>query len=44
MAYDGQARRLDDLPPNAQGFLISNRDRLERMSEAESKVVTVREV
>jgi hypothetical protein len=35
---------FDDLPPNAQGFLISYRDRLERMSEVESKVVAVREV
>jgi hypothetical protein len=35
---------FDDLPPDAQGFLISYRDRLERMSEAESKVVAVREV
>ena len=35
---------FDDLPPNAQGFLLSYRARLERMSEAESKVVTVREV
>jgi hypothetical protein len=35
---------FDDLPPNAQGFLISYRARLERMSEAESKVVAVREV
>jgi hypothetical protein len=35
---------FDDLPPNARGFLISNRDRLERMSETESKVVIVREV
>jgi hypothetical protein len=35
---------FDDLPPNAQGFLLSYRARLERMSEAESKVVAVREV
>ena len=35
---------FDDLPPNAQGFLISYRTRLERMSEAESKVLAVREV
>lgn len=35
---------FDDLPPNAQTFLINYRARLERMSEAESKVVAVREV
>jgi hypothetical protein len=35
---------FDDLPPNAQGFLTNYRARLERMSEAESKVVAVREV
>ncbi len=35
---------FDDLPPNAQGFLLSYRARLERMSEAESKAVAVREV
>ena len=35
---------FDDLPPNAQGFLTNYRGRLERMSKAESKVVTVREV
>jgi hypothetical protein len=35
---------FDDLPPNAQAFLISYRARLERMSEAESKVLAVREV
>jgi hypothetical protein len=35
---------FDDLPPNAQGFLLSYRARLERMSEAESKVVAIREV
>jgi hypothetical protein len=35
---------FDDLPSNAQGFLLSYRARLEQMSEAESKVVAVREV
>src|SRR6267378_7894017 len=35
---------FDDLPPNAQGFLTNYRARLERMSEAESKVVAVSEV
>ena len=35
---------FDDLAPNAQGFLTNYRARLERMSEAESKVVAVREV
>lgn len=35
---------FDDLPPNAQGFLLDYRARLERMSEAESKVVAVREI
>ena len=35
---------FDDLPPNAQQFLTSYRTRLERMSEAESKAVAVREV
>ena len=35
---------FDDLPPNAQGFLINYRARLERMSEAESKVAAVREI
>jgi hypothetical protein len=35
---------FDDLPPNAQGFLISYRARLETMSEAESTVLAVREV
>jgi hypothetical protein len=35
---------FDDLPPNAQGFLTNYRARLERMSEAESKGVAVREV
>jgi hypothetical protein len=35
---------FDDLPSTAQGFLIGYRDRLARMSEAESKVVAVREI
>ena len=35
---------FDDLPPNAQRFLTNYRTRLERMSEAESKAVAVREV
>jgi hypothetical protein len=35
---------FDDLPPNAQGFLTNYRARLERMSEAESTAVAVREV
>jgi hypothetical protein len=35
---------FDDLPTNAQGFLTNYRARLERMSEAESKVLAVREV
>ncbi|WP_166307201.1 hypothetical protein [Bradyrhizobium sp. 2S1] len=35
---------FDDLPPNAQGFLLSYRARLERMSEAESKGVALQEV
>lgn len=35
---------FDDLPPHAQAFLLDYRARLERMSEAESKVVAVREV
>lgn len=35
---------FDDLPPNAQGFLLSYRARLDRMSEAASKVAAVREV
>jgi hypothetical protein len=35
---------FDDLPPNAQGFLTNYRDRLERMSEAESTVAAIREV
>src|ERR1700742_890525 len=35
---------FDDLPPNAQEFLLGYRARLERMSEAESKMVAVREI
>jgi hypothetical protein len=35
---------FDDLPANAQGFLLGYRAGLERMSEAESKVAAVREV
>jgi hypothetical protein len=35
---------FDDLPPNAQAFLLDYRARLQRMSEAESKLVAVREV
>jgi hypothetical protein len=35
---------FDDLPSNAQSFLISYRSRLETMSEAESTAVAVREV
>ena len=35
---------FDDLPPNAQGFLTDYRARLERMSEADSKALAVREV
>ena len=35
---------FDDLPSNAQNFLINYRDRLERMSEAESTALAVREV
>jgi hypothetical protein len=35
---------FDDLAPNAQGFLTNYRARLERMSEAESKMMAVREV
>ncbi|WP_456640139.1 hypothetical protein [Bradyrhizobium sp. USDA 10063] len=35
---------FDDLPPNAQAFLLDYRARLERMSEAESKGVAVREI
>ena len=35
---------FDDLPPNAQAFLTNYQARLERMSEAESTAVAVREV
>jgi hypothetical protein len=35
---------FDDLPSNAQSFLMSYRARLETMSEAESTVLAVREV
>jgi hypothetical protein len=35
---------FDDLPSNAQGFLIDYRTRLETMSEAESTALAVREV
>jgi hypothetical protein len=35
---------FDDLPSNAQNFLTSYRTRLEKMSEAESTVLAVREV
>jgi hypothetical protein len=35
---------FDDLPPNAQSFLVSYRTRLETMSEAESTALAVREV
>jgi hypothetical protein len=35
---------FDDLPSNAQNFLTSYRVRLEKMSEAESTVLAVREV
>ncbi len=35
---------FDDLPPNAQSFLINYRTRLETMSEAESTALAVREV
>jgi hypothetical protein len=35
---------FDDLPPNAQRFLSGYRERLERMTEAESKLMAVREV
>jgi hypothetical protein len=35
---------FDDLPSNAQGFLTNYRARLERMSEAESTGVAIREV
>jgi hypothetical protein len=35
---------FDDLPANAQEFLLSYRARLERMSETDSKAVAIREV
>jgi hypothetical protein len=35
---------FDDLPPNAQSFLINYRTRLEMMSETESTALAVREV
>jgi hypothetical protein len=35
---------FDDLPSNAQGFLINYRARLETMGEAESTALAVREV
>jgi hypothetical protein len=35
---------FDDLPPDAQSFLIDYRNRLERMSEAESTAQAIREV
>jgi hypothetical protein len=35
---------FDDLPPDAQSFLINYRNRLERMSEAESTTQAIREV
>jgi hypothetical protein len=35
---------FDDLPSNAQGFLLNYRARLEKMSEAESTALAVREV
>jgi hypothetical protein len=35
---------FDDLPSNAQNFLTDYRSRLEKMSEAESTVLAVREV
>jgi hypothetical protein len=35
---------FDGLPPNARGFLINYRARLETMSEAESAMLAVREV
>jgi hypothetical protein len=35
---------FDDLPPNAQSFLITYRTRLETMSETESTALAVREV
>jgi hypothetical protein len=35
---------FDDLPPNAQRFLTSYKDRLQKMSEADSTALAVREV
>jgi hypothetical protein len=35
---------FDDLPPNAQNFLINYRARLESMSEADSTALAIREV
>src|SRR5258707_15063546 len=35
---------FDELPSNAQSFLMNYRARLDRMSESESKVLAVREV
>src|SRR5215470_6262384 len=35
---------FDDLPSNAQSFLMNYRTRLETMSEAESTILAVREV
>jgi hypothetical protein len=35
---------FDDLPPDAQSFLINYRNRLEKMSEAESTAQAIREV
>jgi len=35
---------FDDLPSNAQSFLINYRTRLETMSEAESTALAIREV
>ena len=35
---------FDDLPPNAQSFLTNYRTRLEKMTEAESTALAVREV
>jgi hypothetical protein len=35
---------FDDLPSNAQNFLTDYRSRLEKMSEAESTVLAIREV
>ena len=35
---------FDDLPPNAQTFLTSYKDRLQKMSEADSTALAVREV